>query len=187
MRCKRSKQEKQTNKQTMAKHFESVDDFTFYAHSQDSKYPIKASREQYTRIWVRLNKFNGVVDYTTLDYRYYLKPKSYYLKRREFRPRKKHTVVNSSILAEGIKQGKLGYINGDMTLRRRQERAINCIESGTRTLDDYDEQWLRGSIPLTKEEKTKTPPIPAPRYTRPENLPPPPPELINDNWFLPDF
>ncbi len=169
----------------MAKHFKSVDEFTTYANSQDSNYPKKASREQYTRVWIRLNKFNGVVDYTTLNYKYYVKknlPKS--VDGVKVRGPTKKTVVKHPILAEGIKQGKLAYINGNNTLRRRQERAIYCIETGTRTLDDYDEQWLRIG------ERTKTiiiKPTLAPRYTRPENLPPPPPELLNDNWFLPNF
>lgn len=180
-----AKQNKQTKtKQTMAKHFKSVAEFTTYANSQDSNYPKKASREQFTRVWIRLNKFNGVVDYTTLDYKYYVKknlPKNYEVKRRG--PTKK-SLVKSPILAEGIKQGKLAYINGNNTLRSRQERAINCIELGTRTLDDYDEQWLRigGRTNIIIKK-----PTPAPRYTQPENLPPPPPELLNDNWFLPDF
>jgi len=169
----------------MARHFESVYEFTTYANSQDSNYPRRPSREQYTRVWIRLNKFNGVVDYKTLDYKYYVKknlPKSVVGVRR--RGPTKKSVVNSPILAEGIKQGKLEYIKWNGTLRGRQERAINCIELGTRTLDDYDEQWLRiGERRKTIIKK----PIPAPRYTRPENLPPPPPELINDNWFLPDF
>jgi hypothetical protein len=172
----------------MAKQFKTVDQFTYYANSQDSNYPVKASREQYARIWARLDKFNGVVDYTTLNYTYYSKPKP--------KPsndgfkisgRWKKTVIKHPILAEGVKQGKLDYITGNDTLRRRQERAINCIQLGTRTFDDYDEQWLRIGEKTKTIIKKQTPPIPAPRYTRPENLPPPPPELLNDNWFLPDF
>lgn len=165
----------------MAKHFKTVDEFTKYANSQDSNYPIKASRGQYARLWIRLIRVNAVFDYRELDYDYYLKAKHYNLNR----SKPKKGVVKHPILAEGVKQGKLDYITGNDALRRRQERAINCIELGTRTLDNYDDQWL--TIFKKIIIKKKTPPIPAPRYTRPENLPPPPPELLNDNWFLPDF